>query len=93
VKNQSIPLIIFGHVDPMMQDIGRDLANKTRRVLADAVVTCNDAGLDREELIKTVMGVYMSELLRASYVVLDSEEEFVGMCRTSYQRWKEHEGE
>jgi hypothetical protein len=90
---KPFPLIVIGEVDPMLHDIGQNLVRQIRRTMADTVDTCDRAELDRLEVVKMVMGVCLTELLRATHALGMSEEEFLGMCRASFQGWQEAEDE
>jgi hypothetical protein len=88
---KPFPLIVIGEVDPMLHDIGQNLIRQIRMTMADTVDTCDRAELDRVEVVRMVMGVCMTELLRAASAMGLEEEEFLGMCRASFHGWQENQ--
>jgi hypothetical protein len=80
-------------MDEVLADMGQHLSIKINQQLADVIETCERADIDRMDIVKMAMGVYLSELLRASHALDLSEESFLGMCRQAYRGWQEVHGE
>lgn len=83
----------LSELDPMLSDIGNHFAERLNQTMADMVDTCDRIEIDRVKVVQVMLGVLMSEVLRASYALGQDEREFMLMCLASHRGWKEYSKE